>query len=355
MVEFAKQAVTSIGGVVFQRNWISGLLIVLALFLNSWASGFACLFGSVISTLTGMVLKPGRRVQDSGVLGLNGALAGAALVAFTKDSPVAFGLPGLLQWLWIALAAATCTVMVSGFGSLLRPRRLPLLSLPFCVATWVFLASLQQFPGVAAPALSQAAATVPAGSILLAVLEGTVNSFAQIFFQQGLFPGLLIIFAIALNSRISALLALGGCFLATAVGLLFGAPYAIICSGVYGSNAALTSLLLGGLFVFLEAGGLGYALGGALLSAVASAAALTVFQPLGLPVLFLPFVSVSWVMMAAMRGFQTGPAASFAGFAVLECDLSFHADEPPYLPTPAKDGATAVNDAIEGELWQHPK
>src|SRR6516164_8297045 len=125
IVDLAKQAVSSIGGIVFQRNWISGLLIVLALSLNSWAAGLACLFGSVVSILTGMALKSGRRVQDSGILGLNGALAGAALVAFTKDNSASWGLSGFLQWLWIALAAATCTVMVSGFDSLLRPRRLP--------------------------------------------------------------------------------------------------------------------------------------------------------------------------------------------------------------------------------------
>src|SRR5215831_3578147 len=355
ILDFAKQALSSIGGVVFQRNWGSGLLIVLAVFLNSWAAGLACLFGSAVSMLTGMALKPGRRVQDSGILGLNGALAGAALVAFTKDNPVGFGLPGLLQWLWIALAAATCTVMVGGLGGLLHRRKLPVLSLPFCVATWVFLASLQQFTAVATPTLSHEATPAPTGSVLLTILDGTVNSIAQIFFQQGLLPGLLIIFAIALNSRTSALLATGGCFLATVCGLVFGAPNAMVRSGVYGSNAALTTLFLGGLFIFLEARGWGYALAGALLSAVTSAAAVTIFQPLGVPVLFLPFVTVSWVMMAAMRGFQTVPAASYVGVAVVECDLehglSAHSEGTPSLPTPALD-TEAVSDRIEGELWQ---
>jgi hypothetical protein len=71
--------------------------------------------------------------------------------------------------------------------------------------------------------------------------------------------------------------------------------------------------------------------------------------------LFLPFVTVSWVMMAAMRGFQTVPAASFVGVAVLECDLehglSAHAEETASLPTLAQD-TEAVSDPIEGELWQ---
>jgi hypothetical protein len=88
---------------------------------------------------------------------------------------------------------------------------------------------------------------------------------------------------------------------------------------------------------------------------VTSAAALTVFQPLGIPVLFLPFVTISWVMMAAMKGFHTVPAASYTGVAVLEFDLEYglsaHAEEAPGLPTPAQD-AEAVSDPIEGELWQ---
>ena len=53
------------------------------------------------------------------------------------------------------------------------------------------------------------------------------------------------------------------------MGLLFGVPAATIASGAYGSNAALTAMVLGKLFVVLEAGGVGYALGGALLTAVA--------------------------------------------------------------------------------------
>jgi urea transporter len=183
----------------------------------------------------------------------------------------------------------------------------------------------------------------------LTVLDGTVNSFAQIFFQQGLLPGLLIIFAIALNSRASALLAAGGCFLATVCGLVFGAPNAMVRSGVYGSNAALTTLFLGGLLIFLEARGWGYVLAGALLSAVTSAAAATVFQPLGIPVLFLPFVTVSWIMMAAMKGFQTVPTTSFARVAVLECDLSSLADEPLHLPL-AEDTVTAVRDPISEDM-----
>ena len=220
---------------------------------------------------------------------------------------------------WIALAALACTVVVA-VCTLLRSTKLPVLSFPFCAVTWVFLASLQQFTSVDASLHTNVTAAAPGASGLFAVLDGTVNGFAQIFFQQGLLPGLLILFAIGLNSRISAVLGLSGCFLASAVGLLFGVPAATIASGAYGSNAALTAMVLGKLFVVLEAGGVGYALGGALLTAVACGAAMTVFQSLGLPALFLPFVAVTWLMVAAARGLHGVSVTSHVEVAAAESD-----------------------------------
>src|SRR5215469_15287556 len=72
LLDFAKQTLNSVARVVLQKGSIVGLLIVFALLLNSWASGVGCLLGSVICILTGMALKVERRIQASGVLGLNG-------------------------------------------------------------------------------------------------------------------------------------------------------------------------------------------------------------------------------------------------------------------------------------------
>ena len=335
--DFAKHALSGVARVVLQKSSTAGLLIVLALLLNSWASGLACLLGSAIATLTGMGLKIDRRIEASGILGLNGALTGVALVAFTGGNLAAASFPRMVLWLWIALAATACTVVVSGFATLLRSTKLPVLSFPFCAVTWVFLASLQQFTSVDASLHTNVTAAAPGGSGLFAVLDGTVNGFAQIFFQQGLLPGLLILFAIGLNSRISAVLGLSGCFLASAVGLLFGVPAATIASGAYGSNAALTAMVLGKLFVVLEAGGVGYALGGALLTAVACGAAMTVFQSLGLPALFLPFVAVTWLMVAAARGLHGVSVTSHVEVAAAESDQLLPPTERALLATVSEE------------------
>jgi urea transporter len=109
ILDFAKDILSSIGGVVFQKNWTSGLLIVLALLLNSWAAGLACLFGSAVGTLTGKALKSGWRVQKSGALGLNGALTVQPWLLSRK----AVRLPGVFRGCY------------SGSGYRSRPRRVP--------------------------------------------------------------------------------------------------------------------------------------------------------------------------------------------------------------------------------------
>ena len=55
-----------------------------------------------------------------------------------------------------------------------------------------------------------------------------------------------MIVAIALHSRISALMALMGAALAALVAVIFGGPEGAIWDGLFGYNAALTALALGG-------------------------------------------------------------------------------------------------------------
>lgn len=42
---------------VFQNNPLSGAVILVGIFYNSWIYGFVCLFGTIISTLTALWLK----------------------------------------------------------------------------------------------------------------------------------------------------------------------------------------------------------------------------------------------------------------------------------------------------------
>jgi len=134
-------------------------------------------------------------------------------------------------------------------------------------------------------------------------LYGTANGVAEIFLQDGWVSGLLILCAIAINSPIAALMAALGSLLAVAAGVFLGAPETAIRAGMYGYNAALTDIALGGFFLLLNWPGFLYAVFGVLVAACGWAAIGTVFKPLGMPVLAFPFVIVTWLLLLGSKGF----------------------------------------------------
>ena len=81
--------------------------------------------------------------------------------------------------------------------------------------------------------------------------QGIGNAIGQIFFQDNWITGYLIIIGIAVNSRISAGMALVGAAGAALVAVVFGGPEGAIRDGLFGYNAALTAIALGGFFLVL--------------------------------------------------------------------------------------------------------
>jgi urea transporter len=54
---FVDCVLLGIGQVVFQNNPISGVVILAGIFYNSWIYGTVCLFGTIISTLTALLVR----------------------------------------------------------------------------------------------------------------------------------------------------------------------------------------------------------------------------------------------------------------------------------------------------------
>ena len=81
---FVDWSLRGIGQVVFQNNPLSGLIILLALFFNSWIYGTICILGVVVATAMAMLLKADRGLIRDGLFGFNGVLVALALVAFTS-------------------------------------------------------------------------------------------------------------------------------------------------------------------------------------------------------------------------------------------------------------------------------
>jgi len=136
-----------IGQVVFQNNALTGLLLLLAISVNSFVYAAAALFGATVSTYTARMLRIEDRLIRDGLFGFNGALTGVAMIAFTSKEYVHGDFPGLAVIAYTALAAAFSTIVARALAFVMRNDRVPGLNLPYCAATMLMLGALHQFGG----------------------------------------------------------------------------------------------------------------------------------------------------------------------------------------------------------------
>ena len=304
---FLDWVLRGIGQVVFQNNPISGAVILAAIYYNSWIYGTACLAGTMISTATALLLKADRGLIKDGLYGFNGALIGVALVAYTSPNFTTGNPPNLHLCLYIVLCAAFTTVLMPAFGALLGPHKVPPLTMPFILATWFFLGALLQFSTIdvsnALKPTSPADFTGPKPAYTwLTWFYGITMGIAEIFFQDNWVTGILIVIGIAINTRIGAAMALMGSTLAVAGAVFYGAHEDAIRDGLFGYNAALTAMALGGMFYVLNLPAFLYTVIGALVTARVWASLGVFLEPSGMPVLTSAFVFVTWPMLLAKTG-----------------------------------------------------
>ena len=310
LLGFVDWVLRGIGQVVFQNNPISGAVILAGIFYNSWIYGIACLFGTMISTATALLFKADRSLIKNGLFGFNGALIAVALVAYTSPNFTTGNMPNLHLWLYIVLCAAFTTVIVPAFGALLGPHKVPGLTMPFVLATWFFLGALLQFTTIdvsnAIKPTSPSDFTGPRPEYSwITWFHGITMGIAEIFFQDNWVTGIIILIGIAINTRIGAFMALMGSTLAVASAIFYGAHDEAIRDGLFGYNAALTAMALGGLFYVLNVPAFIYTVIGVLVTARVWASLGVFLEPSGMPVLTSAFVFVTWLMLLAKNGFAS--------------------------------------------------
>jgi urea transporter len=212
---FADAVLRGLGQVVFQNNPLTGLLILLAISVNSFVYASAALFGAVVSTYVAMMLRIDNKLVRDGLFGFNGALTAIAMVAYTSSEHVHGDLPSLSMILYIALAVGFSTILARAFAFVIRNDRVPGLNLPYCVATLMLLGAMHQFSGAGAAAQHPftGASQVYAGDTWL---YGIATGISQIFLQDNWLTGIVVVAAIAVNSRIAAVAVAAGAALAVA-------------------------------------------------------------------------------------------------------------------------------------------
>jgi urea transporter len=94
--------------------------------------------------------------------------------------------------------------------------------------------------------------------------------------------------------------------------LLLGGDGLTVYHGLYGFNAVLTGIALGGLSLVLNWRSMIYASIGMIFSAIVFAAIAVALSPIGMPALTAPFVLTAWVFLLPTSGFRALQRASVA-------------------------------------------
>jgi urea transporter len=300
-----------IGQVMFQNNPLTGLLFLVGILVNSPKFAGAGLLGIAASTLAAHLLGADRALIRNGLFGFNGVLVGIGLAFFLEFD--------FLLAVYIVLGAAVSTIVMLALANLLGPWDMPALTAPFVVTAWLLLFAVYHFefirpnelivplapdPEAAVQTELRELATGSGGLTVANLAHGWFRGVGEVMFQDNLLTGVIFLLAILVNSPISAAFAALGSAVGLLTALALGADGVSIYHGLYGFNAVLCAIALGGLFFVLTWRSAVYALLAAVFSVPVFAAIAVLLSPIGMPALTAPFVLTTWLFLWPKAGFR---------------------------------------------------
>jgi urea transporter len=105
LLDFVDSCLRGVGQVCFMNNPVTGLLILVAMFVGEVWLGFAGMLGLVVSTLTAIAIGMDRGAIRAGLFGFNGVLVGAGLSLFLQPDW------DVLVMVWIVVGAFFSTIL----------------------------------------------------------------------------------------------------------------------------------------------------------------------------------------------------------------------------------------------------
>ena len=288
LLDFINACLRGIGQIAFANNPVSGILIILAVCLQSPWVALTLIVGIVAATITAYWLNLDRLSIRNGIFGFNGALVGLALGTFGTWGN---GNGNLLWLIAIAIGASLSTVLMQRIGFWMAINlKLPAMGVPFHIVASIFLGIALYFPQPffqlgTPPPFPNPVVDLDIMRLLLALVTG----IGQIFFSGGFVSAILIIIALVLCSPMGALLGLLGCTIGLFTGLGLGIDLNGLYAGLWGYNSALTAIASGGIFYAPNLRSILVASISAFVTALFGWLLTLIMTPLGLPILAIPF------------------------------------------------------------------
>jgi urea transporter len=271
----------------------------------------------------------------------------------------AFHVPNIILLSWIVLAALFTTLIAHWLASLFwRWGKLPVLSLPFVLVTWLVLLAIQgQFPALAhAPSAGTLTTFTP-------WLDNFFIALGWLMLVPYPLAGALLFAGLLITSRYLAVLAIAGYLAGHGILLLLHQHD----GHAFDYNFMLAAMALGGVFVIPGRASFILALAAGALAAWLAVAQGTLLQSFYLPLLTLPFIIAVYIWLGALstRATTSPPYLTLESPTVPEVSmermrLAHTRGGDPTMPAlqPPFHGEWQVSQGFDGPYthrgeWQH--
>ncbi len=283
----------------------AGLLCMAATFLVPY-HGVAGLCGLLLGNAWARALECSDEHIREGYYGVNGLLLGLALglyFRFSAELVLALVIGSLLA---TAIAAALRNLADRYLG-------IPMLSLPFVLASWICLMAMRSFSEIEV-ALAPTLVSGWGSHYLPAAIEHYLRALGACFFQLSAAAGLITFIALVWISRWSALLSIVGFASGHGVYTFLGAEGGQLANGLMGFNFMLVAIAMGGVFTVLSVRSIALGCAAGAACAILTAAMWSALELIHLPVLAMPFVLTTQCLLFALAvGQKRGKLALVEG------------------------------------------
>nr|KAF6331003.1 solute carrier family 14 member 2 [Myotis myotis] len=267
---------------------VSGMLIILGLFVqNPWWAISGCL-GTVVSTLTALILSQDKSAIAAGLQGYNGVLVGLLMAVFSDRGDYYWWL--LLPVIVMSMA---CPILSSALGSIFSKWDLPVFTLPFNIMVTLYLAATGPYNLFFPTTLLQPASSVPnitwSEVQVPLLLRAIPVGIGQVYGCDNPWTGGIFLVALFISSPLICLHAAIGSTMGMLAALTIATPFDSIYFGLCGFNSTLACIAIGGMFYVITWQTHLLAIACALFAAYLGAALANMLSVFGLPPCTWPF------------------------------------------------------------------
>ncbi|NEU30939.1 urea transporter [bacterium LRH843] len=276
------------------ENAFTGLIILFGIAIASPKLAIIAFTSSLIGTLIGTYFGGDKALTQIGLYGYNSVLTGLAIVIYMDD---------IQRWFIALVGAAIAAVMMAAMLHVTKNLDIPVLTFPFIVVTSFFLLAtyhLQIFelsPIVAPQPLDERTMQLGGNPNFI---KGLIKGISEVFIIDSFWTGICMLLGLFWAGWRYGVYVVLGTIVSWLTAYYLGAEITLINLGLYCYNAVLTIIAVEltygrtKLRPFPFTGTIA-----AIITVPVTASINTLFLPLGLPTLTMPFVLCTWFFLSA--------------------------------------------------------